>query len=84
MKLTVSEQPWIARAACRGLVDLFFSRNKRDQQKAYKICDTCPVLEECQEFALTNPGCHGIWGGLSEKQRVAIRRSRRLRQRDYK
>jgi WhiB family redox-sensing transcriptional regulator len=34
---------------------------------AIKICHTCPVIEQCQEYALTlaqDSVIHGVWGGM--------------------
>lgn len=47
---------------------------RHDQAKA--ICAMCPVLEQCREHALKNDERFGIWGGLTEKERAAIKRQR--------
>jgi hypothetical protein len=39
----------------------------------------CPVIQDCLEFALSLPASkdqHGVYGGLSHKQRVLLRRKR--------
>lgn len=38
-----------------------------------KICDLCPVREQCLHHALTNDE-HGIWGGTTDAQRDAMLR----------
>jgi WhiB family redox-sensing transcriptional regulator len=38
----------------------------------------CPVREKCLEYALENRERFGIWGGMSERQRAAIARNRRV------
>jgi WhiB family redox-sensing transcriptional regulator len=39
------------------------------------------VREDCLEYALANGEKFGIWGGLSERERRRIRRSRALARR---
>jgi WhiB family redox-sensing transcriptional regulator len=43
---------------------------------AQRLCATCPLYRECQEWALANPelASDGIWGGLTRKQREALQR----------
>jgi hypothetical protein len=36
------------------------------------------VRETCLQFALDNEEAHGIWGGMSARQRNVILRSRRV------
>lgn len=45
---------------------------------ALMACGLCDVLETCLEHALAQPASHdhGIWGGTTREQRIAIRRSR--------
>lgn len=40
--------------------------------EAIRMCSGCPVLERCREWGMTQS--HGIWGGLTEQQRQAMRR----------
>jgi WhiB family redox-sensing transcriptional regulator len=46
---------------------------------AKAVCARCPVRNLCAEFALCTNQEYGIWGGLDEDERRAIRRSRRRR-----
>lgn len=73
------DHSWRDDAACRGPehdLDLFFpTRGETDRLRAAKaVCATCPVTEPCLAFALLT-GAEGIWGGTSEKQRRAIKRT---------
>lgn len=43
---------------------------------AKAVCARCPVRDRCAEFALDTNQQYGIWGGLDEEERRAIRRSR--------
>ena len=43
-------------------------------EAAKAICARCPVQAPCLAYALDRPELRGIWGGLSERERRAIRR----------
>jgi hypothetical protein len=51
-----------------------------DQAEAKAFCNgaadgiICPIREECLIFSLTNNTKDGIWGGMSEVARKALRR----------
>jgi WhiB family redox-sensing transcriptional regulator len=45
---------------------------------ARAVCATCTVRGECLDDAVVNDTKFGIWGGLSERQRQAVRRRRGL------
>lgn len=45
-------------------------RPEKDLAKA--ICFRCPVREECLDWAVKLPELHGIWGGISVRQRRTI------------
>ena len=42
---------------------------------AKKVCATCPYKKECAVYALDNPDERGVWGGLSEADRKAFRKT---------
>lgn len=66
---------WFDRAACEGLdPDLFFAERGESLDAAREICATCPVQAECLDYALRHRIIHGVWGGLSERQRRRLRR----------
>jgi len=46
---------------------------------AKRVCAECPVKLECLEYAVTNGIKDGVWGGLDEKERKELSRSRRLK-----
>ncbi len=77
------ERPeWHKRAVCRGAGTALFFLEHGDPSapRARALCASCPVREECLEFALTDPaGRCGIWGGTTEKDRRHLRQERRLR-----
>lgn len=74
------EAPWSVKAACKGAdPDLFFPVAYDDPRilDAKEICRTCPVNEDCLEFAISTRERFGIWGGHTEAERGRIARSRR-------
>lgn len=73
---------WREDAACRGVdTDVFFPVTDEEAAPAKAICATCPVREECLEFALETRQEEGVWGGLTETERRRLRRRRRERAR---
>jgi WhiB family redox-sensing transcriptional regulator len=43
-------------------------------EKALAVCRRCEVVEECLRFALDTNQDAGVWGGLSEDTRRALKR----------
>ncbi|MFD8263132.1 WhiB family transcriptional regulator [Streptomyces griseoluteus] len=71
-----SQETWIARAACRSVdpEELFVEGAAQNRAKA--ICTGCPVRTECLAHALDERIEHGIWGGMTERERRALLRRR--------
>lgn len=66
---------WRDHANCKGQLKLFFAKNAerpqaraRREAKAKKLCDSCPVFDECRQFARRNRE-YGYWAGESEEDR---------------
>lgn len=81
--MITSELDWANAAACRGVdralfysLDLNESREERLERErgAKRICSGCSVREECLRVALDQRESYGIWGGLNELERRALRR----------
>jgi WhiB family redox-sensing transcriptional regulator len=47
------------------------------ESAAKKICTACPVKTECLEHALAVPENYGVWGGLTQDERMGIVRFKR-------
>lgn len=82
--LSLLERPaWQAYAECRGLGPKRFYPGQgaqgQDVDKIKAICRSCPVREECLDYAINRPEEYGIWGGLSGRQ-LQRERARRRRQ----
>ena len=78
---------WRELAACRGAdLGLFFPERGESAESARRVCARCPVREPCLDYAVTNRIVHGVWGGLTGRERRAlqsrwVRTSRRDRDR---
>ncbi|MBN9759900.1 Sporulation regulatory protein WhiD [Pseudonocardia sp. Ae406_Ps2] len=79
-----SRDPWHG-AACRSVpYDTHYPTAEPDSPahtrqvaRAKRVCAGCPVLDACREHALTVGEKWGVWGGLDEQERRAIRRRNR-------
>jgi len=68
---------WRDAAACRGAGDLMFpDSNPAGIASAKKLCAGCPSRPECLDWALDTREASGVWGGLSENERLKILRQR--------
>ena len=45
--------------------------------RARRICATCPIVDDCREYALVANISHGIFGNTTPRDRRRIRRERR-------
>lgn len=70
---------WVTQAKCRGTdPNLFHPTRKnplrpREERLVARLCGSCPVREECLDYALEHHE-KGIWGGTTENQRKQMRR----------
>jgi WhiB family redox-sensing transcriptional regulator len=69
---------WRAVARCRTAdPDLFFhpdgeragARTDR-MNRAKQVCNACPVTRQCADHALDTREGFGVWGGMSEDERI--------------
>lgn len=65
---------WRDEAACAQVdPDAFFPERGGSLHDAKAVCHRCPVRAECLDDALARDEPHGIWGGLSERERRKLR-----------
>ena len=84
IRAITADWDWQSEGACKNMDTsiFFYEDNERGQEKdlrektAKAICDTCPVINECLEFALQIKEDYGIWGGTTPEERKLIRRRR--------
>ena len=78
--LALAPAQWRKSASCRDTdPDLFFPVGTTGPalvqiDQAKKVCQDCPVQQECLEFALSTNQDSGVWGGTSEEERRKLRR----------
>ena len=59
---------------CRGTgLEVFFPERGESAGPARQVCAACPVRQACLDYAITNRIAYGIWGGLTERERRALR-----------
>ncbi|MFE5519840.1 WhiB family transcriptional regulator [Streptomyces virginiae] len=82
---------WRHNAVCREEdPELFFPIGNTGSallqlEEAKAVCRRCPVMEACLQWALESGQDDGVWGGLSEDERRAMkRRATRNRTRNAK
>jgi len=76
------DDTWRDQAACRDQPKSAFfpvdgsADYASDLRAARRVCASCPVAEPCLRYALEENIDHGVWGGLSVRQRREIRARR--------
>src|SRR5215471_5931995 len=71
---------WRHRAICRDEdPELFFPIGNTGPallqiEQAKTVCRRCPVVQDCLAWALESGQDAGVWGGLSEDERRALKR----------
>lgn len=69
---------WVEDAACAEVdPSLWFPELGDNTKEAKAICRRCAVQPECLQYALDTHQAHGVWGGLSERERAAANRATR-------
>jgi len=81
---------WRHQAACREVdPELFFPIGNTGPallqiEEAKQVCRRCSVMDECLRWAIDSGQDAGVWGGMSEDERRALkRRTIRLRARAH-
>lgn len=81
----IRDEDWRVHAACRRHDPMLWypdygsrgpgtAAKKAAQDAAAKaICDRCPVRRQCLQSAMERGERHGIWGGLNEDERKALK-----------
>ncbi|AXR73181.1 MULTISPECIES: WhiB family transcriptional regulator [Auritidibacter] len=71
---------WRSKAACLDKdPELFFPVGNTGPallqiEEAKAICNQCPVMEQCLQWAISTGQDYGVWGGMSEDERRALKR----------
>jgi WhiB family redox-sensing transcriptional regulator len=72
---TAFREDWAMAAKCRGTGDVLFVQGAA-QRQARVLCDGCPVRRECLAEALDDRIEWGVWGGMTERERRHLLRTR--------
>lgn len=75
-------EPWRSEAKCLAEAkptSWFFPDRTESVEARKTYCRTCPVQQDCLNYAIENKERFGIWGGTSEKERRKLRSERALR-----
>jgi WhiB family transcriptional regulator, redox-sensing transcriptional regulator len=78
----MTQDDWRSLGACRHEdPELFFpivqsGPGLSQISRAKAVCARCQVQADCLSFALETVQDYGVWGGTSEEERRAMRRSR--------
>lgn len=69
---------WHEESRCAGMdTNLFFPERGRSARHAKAVCRECPVRQECLDWANDTGQRFGIWGGLTDRERVEYRKRQR-------
>lgn len=72
-----SAERWRESALCAQVgPDLFFPGKGESVREARRVCSSCGVRAECLAYALDHDEQHGVWGGMSERQRRRMAETR--------
>ncbi len=80
-KLTNSVTTWSKEAVCKSKdISEFYDPEESVLKKtAAKYCFDCPVQQSCLYTAILTSESHGLWGGLTPRQRrILIKRLRTI------
>ena len=73
---------WRTKAACASVPTEIFYPPKGQESLALEVCASCPVRKECLDYAIEYEGSsviddrHGIFGGMTPKERTSEYRRR--------
>ncbi|GGU28578.1 transcriptional regulator WhiB [Streptomyces violascens] len=71
------ELTWQETALCaQAGPEFFFPAPGSSTREAKQLCGACEQRKACLEYALANDERFGVWGGLSEKERLNLQRTR--------
>lgn len=55
--------------------EAFYPEKGGTTEPAKRICARCPVIAQCLDHALATDEPHGIWGGMSARERRRLLRA---------
>ena len=76
--MSLHDTAWIPQAICVGTDPDAFTADVITPTMARvlkSICNECPVINECRDYAMSNDFVHGVWGGTTPQDRRRLRRA---------
>ena len=65
LKLQNEEMAWQDDALCKETdPEAFFPETMYAAKDAIAVCQRCPVVDQCLEYAIQNDETSGVWGGV--------------------
>lgn len=80
---------WMANALCREIdPDMFYPEGRGGTitiatEEAKSVCNRCPVIDGCREWAVAAGEVFGVWGGLTGDELRNLRRRRTAQESKY-
>jgi WhiB family transcriptional regulator, redox-sensing transcriptional regulator len=56
--------------------EAWFPAEHVNAKPAKAVCRRCPVMDACAAYAIPRSELAGVWGGLSERERLSLRTAR--------
>ncbi|MFJ4467118.1 WhiB family transcriptional regulator [Streptomyces sp. NPDC089424] len=72
----LTDTDWGKQGLCRTAPPDELFGESAAQNRAKTLCSGCPVRTECLAYALDERIGHGVWGGMTERERRALLRRR--------
>jgi WhiB family redox-sensing transcriptional regulator len=77
--LTIPVPHWADDGECRNIdPEYFFDDHDTEADfpnpTAYLACSRCMIQSQCLQWALDTDEKHGVWGGMTRRQRLKVRR----------
>jgi WhiB family redox-sensing transcriptional regulator len=67
---------------CGQVPDIFYpeetTQPSASTKLAKEICERCPIINECGQYALEEKEPFGIWGGMTTHERRMLRKNSRM------
>jgi WhiB family redox-sensing transcriptional regulator len=67
---------------CAQVPDVFYPEDglqpSASTKLAKEICERCPIMNECAQYALEANETHGIWGGMTAFERRQLRKKSKI------
>jgi len=74
----ITPEPWAQDALCAQTdPEQFFPEKGYSAGPAKDVCNGCPVIADCLDYALRNGERYGVWGGQSERELRKLRKAAR-------